>query len=127
MISNCKLGLLPTGVRLTRLAPCRSTNKLTRLPPLQEYDQGLITPEQFAEDIEAMMRKLYETYSNTLPCAGCNNVHKITLCVDKPCLRYCEECRVQHSAKEVSRRRGSSQIYLEILRFIKFSFIIENL
>lgn len=66
----------------------------------EEYDQGLITPEQFAEDIEAMMRKLYETYSNTLPCAGCNNVHKITLCVDKPCLRWCEECRVQHSANE---------------------------
>jgi len=65
-----------------------------------EYDEGLITPEQFAEDIETMMRKLYETYSNTLPCAGCNHVHKITLCEGKACSRYCEECREQHLVKE---------------------------
>lgn len=65
-----------------------------------EYDEGLITPEQFAEDIETMMRKLYETYSNTLPCAGCNHVHKITLCEEKPCTRYCEECRDEHSVKD---------------------------
>ena len=48
-----------------------------------------------------MMRKLYETYSNTLPCAGCNHVHKITLCEDKPCTRYCEECRDDHPVKDV--------------------------
>lgn len=65
-----------------------------------EYDEGLITPEQFTEDIEAMMKKLYETYSNTLPCAGCNHVHKITLCQDRPCIRYCEECREDHFVKE---------------------------
>jgi len=65
-----------------------------------EYDEGLVTPEQFAEDIEEMMRKLYETYSNTLPCAGCSHVHKITLVSDKPCTRYCEECGEEHIAKE---------------------------
>jgi len=65
-----------------------------------EYDEGLITPEQFAEDIETMMRKLYETYSNTLPCAGCNHVHKIELCEEKACTRYCEECRDDHPVKE---------------------------
>jgi len=62
----------------------------------QEYDSGLITPEQFAEDIEVMMRKLYETYSNTLPCAGCNHVHKITCCEGKAATRYCDECREEH-------------------------------
>ena len=70
-------------------------------PLFQEYDEGLVTPEQFAEDIEEMMRKLYETYSNTLPCAGCSHVHKITLVTDKPCTRYCEECGEEHIAKEV--------------------------
>lgn len=65
-----------------------------------EYDEGLTTPEQFAEDIDEMMRKLYETYSNTLPCAGCSHVHKIALVTDKPCTRYCEECGEEHPAKE---------------------------
>ena len=37
----------------------------------QEYDQSLGGGDQiFAQNMDEMMTKLYEMYSNTLPCAG---------------------------------------------------------
>eukprot|EP00116_Pleurobrachia_bachei_P002368 sb/3462630/ len=66
----------------------------------QEFDSGLISPEEFAADVETMMTRLYEMYRDTLPCGGCGKVHKITPISDKALTRHCSECNSDHPVKE---------------------------
>jgi len=66
----------------------------------KEYDESLGGGDQiFAQNMDEMMTKLYEMYSNTLPCAGCNGLHKIKPLPEKKCERYCDQCRDYHKVK----------------------------